>query len=109
MFLISDGEADPSGSCLTLSEDGVDLGPPHAAHQLIEQEGRGRFSHWKDGFRFAASDSSDPNSNGRTYEVARTRHCALIATFSMPSILSTAGHAFCLEVSPALWGALSWK
>jgi hypothetical protein len=69
MFPDSDDVSDPSRSCLALREDGVDLGPPHSAHQMIEQQGRGQFAHWAGEFRFATSDNSDPNTNGRTYEV----------------------------------------
>jgi hypothetical protein len=69
MFPDSDDVSDPSRSCLALREDGVDLGPPHTSHQIIEQQGRGQFSHWAGEFRFATSDNSDPNTNGRTYEV----------------------------------------
>jgi SAM-dependent methyltransferase len=69
MFPDSDDVSDPNRSCLALREDGADLGPPHTAHQIIEQQGHGQFSHWAGEFRFAASDNSDPNTNGRTYEV----------------------------------------
>lgn len=44
------------------------MGPPHTAHQIIEQDGKGRYSHWKNELRFAASDNSDPNRNGRVYQ-----------------------------------------
>lgn len=68
LFPGSDSEIDPSASCLALSEDGAELGPPHTAHQIIEQDGRGQYSHWKNELRFAASDNSDPNYNGRVYQ-----------------------------------------
>lgn len=68
-FPESDDVSDPSRSCLALQEDGIDLGPPHTAHQLIEQQGRGAFSHWAGELRLSSSDNSDPNLNGRTYEI----------------------------------------
>lgn len=59
--------AEPSR--LMLLEDGRLLGPPHANHALIASEGRGQYSHWDDSIYFAASDGSDPRSNGRAYHV----------------------------------------
>lgn len=69
LFPESDDVTDPSRSCLALQEEGRELGPPHTAHQLIESSGGGAFSHWAGEFRFSSSDNTDPNGNGRTYEV----------------------------------------
>jgi hypothetical protein len=58
-------------SILRLFENGIELKPPHAAHADIRSIGLGQFSHWFGGgiesLRFAASDNTDPRSNGRTY------------------------------------------
>jgi hypothetical protein len=68
-FPESDGLHDPSCSSLIVSEDGIDLGPPHSPHQLIAAEGRGTYSHWDHRLYFAASDGSNPNRNGRLYRI----------------------------------------
>jgi len=65
----SDTPSRPDQSDLVLLEDGNRLGPAHALHQLIRDEGRGSYSHWRGTLHFSASDNSDPRSNGRTYEV----------------------------------------
>ena len=59
----------PGASVLRLYEDGLQLGPPHAAHDEIRGSGRGRYSHWKGRLYFSSSDGSDPRVNGRRYEV----------------------------------------
>jgi SAM-dependent methyltransferase len=52
-------------------EDGRPLGgPANARHDDIRQAGGGRFSFWRDQVYFAASDNSDPRTNGRRYEIA---------------------------------------
>jgi hypothetical protein len=57
-------------SDLVLLEDGKPLGPPHSAHAEIRKEGQGRYSHWgANKVWFAASDNSDPKTNGRQYKV----------------------------------------
>lgn len=66
-----DIDTDPQRSSLRLIEDGVDLGPPHTAHQEIREQGGGRYSHWHDAIYFSTSDNSDPRSNGRTYHAYR--------------------------------------
>ena len=68
-FPESDGVHDPNGSCLVMSEDGVDLGPGHVSHQEIALHGSGRYAHWDHALYFSASDQSDPNTNGRSYSV----------------------------------------
>jgi hypothetical protein len=66
---IADTMQRPARSPLILLEDGVPLGPPHAAHAEIRAHGRGRYSHWGDTLYFAASDNTPPAGNGRQYEV----------------------------------------
>jgi glycosyltransferase involved in cell wall biosynthesis/GT2 family glycosyltransferase/tetratricopeptide (TPR) repeat protein len=56
-------------SPLILLEDGRPLGPAHALHADIRRLGGGRFSFWKNSLWFSSSDSTDPNSNGRRYEI----------------------------------------
>lgn len=73
MFPESDNPSDPSGSAVLLSEDGVDLGPPHTAHQLIIRDGGGAFSHWNQTLYFSTNDGTDPNTNGRDYSVRLDR------------------------------------
>jgi len=64
-----DTSDEPRRSRLQLLEDGVPLGPAHALHSDIADEGGGRYSHWGDSLVFSASDSSDPRTNGRAYHV----------------------------------------
>ena len=56
-------------SPLRLLEDGRQAGVPHVAHAEIRQTGDGRYSFWSDTLYFSTSDGSDPNINGRKYEV----------------------------------------
>jgi hypothetical protein len=64
---ISDSSETPSRSNALVCENNRPLGPAHVAHAEIASKGGGRFSHWGPGFVFSASDSSDPNVNGRSY------------------------------------------
>ncbi|HVY88307.1 MAG TPA: hypothetical protein VG942_05525 [Hyphomonadaceae bacterium] len=55
-------------------EDGRELGPADSLHDDIRKIGMGRYSDWTDGksgatIYFSASDNSDPNTNGRSYEL----------------------------------------
>jgi len=59
----------PRSSRAVLRENGVALGPAHALHDLVRQQGGGRFSHWGRTLYFSAPDNSDPRTNGRRYEV----------------------------------------
>jgi hypothetical protein len=68
-FPDSDDIADPMLSCLVVSENDRDLGPPHTAHQIIALEGGGRYSHWNGRLYFSSNDNSSPNDNGRRYTV----------------------------------------
>ncbi|MCA3775319.1 MAG: radical SAM protein [Cutibacterium sp.] len=62
-----DNDTNNYASNLQLYEDGT---PLYAAHQHNEAVafGGGRYSHWGRRLRFSASDGSNPNTNGRTYE-----------------------------------------
>lgn len=79
-FLLTYADNDPGNqrSPIVLYENLTPLGPPHSAHQDIQEIGRGRYSHWNDnnpksgwrsinGVLFSASDNSDPRTNGRHY------------------------------------------
>ncbi len=57
-------------SMLQLTENGVPLTAAHASHADIRVGGRGRYSHWAGIVRFSTSDNSDPNHNGRRYDVS---------------------------------------
>ena len=57
----------PKASYAYLLEDGKPLGPAHALHYKIRENGMGCFSHWGEHVYFSTSDNSDPNTNGRTY------------------------------------------
>lgn len=50
-----------------LYEDGRELGPGRQLHQSIRDEAKGLFAVDRGYLRFAASDGSDPRSNGRVY------------------------------------------
>jgi hypothetical protein len=60
-------------SGLELYEDGVKLPHGHAPHDAIRELGQGRYSHWGRRVYFAASDNSDPRSNGRRYRLMESR------------------------------------
>jgi len=57
----------PRRSRMMLYEDGRILGLAHSLHDHIAKYGGGRFSHWGEYIYFSASDSSDPNTNSRSY------------------------------------------
>jgi len=54
-------------SPLRLFENDRPLGPAHALHFRIREEGGGLYSHWQHRLMFSTSDNSSPNTNGRTY------------------------------------------
>ncbi len=58
-----------NASTLAVFEDGAQLSQGHAQHLEITKFGAGRYSHWGEHLLFATSDNSDPNSNGRRYEI----------------------------------------
>ena len=62
-------DRESTSNCVLL-EDGIPLPHPHARHQLIREQGKGHYSHWTtDTLYFSASDSSDPRTNGKKYEL----------------------------------------
>ena len=54
---------------LVVREDGKPLPFPHSAHNAIRKSGKGRYSHWKSYVLFSTVDNSDPNTNGKNYEL----------------------------------------
>ena len=67
---LGDHSTEPSRSAMILLEDGRALRPRHAVHEDIRRLGSGRYSHWTSYLIFSTSDNSDPNENGRSYEIA---------------------------------------
>ncbi|MCA9006316.1 MAG: transglutaminase domain-containing protein [Planctomycetaceae bacterium] len=62
-----------SKSQCKLLENGKPLPFPHALHSRIREQGAGHYSHWTPGaLYFSTSDSSDPRTNGRKYELVST-------------------------------------
>ena len=66
---IANDDDHPYRSRLILLEDGKPLWYRHIAHDEIRTIGLGFYSHWKEGLKFSTSDNSDPNTNGRTYQI----------------------------------------
>jgi len=62
-----DDPADTGRSTLRLFEEGLEIGPAHALHEVIAREGRGAFSHWGRLLYFSSADTSNPVSSGRRY------------------------------------------
>jgi lysophospholipase L1-like esterase len=58
-----------NGSELRLIEDGRELGPAGSIPDNVANQGGGSFLEWKGMICFSASDSSDPNENGRVYAI----------------------------------------
>lgn len=58
-----DTASDNRRSAAALFEDGAPLGPSHALHADIGQDGAGRYSHWNSALIFSSSDGSDPRGN----------------------------------------------
>jgi predicted O-methyltransferase YrrM len=67
---------DPARWRAELLEDGNPLGPEGSVHVDIRERGKGAWSHWNFDSRclvmFSTSDNSDPNENGRKYELKLT-------------------------------------
>lgn len=66
---LADDDQAKERSTLLLYENGRPLGPAHAGHAIIRSRGTGAYSHWKDDLYFSTSDNSDPNRNGRRYDI----------------------------------------
>jgi len=56
-------------SKLILLDDGKPLWSWHTPHDRIRKVGKGCYSHWQTGLMFSTTDNSDPNTNGRTYQI----------------------------------------
>ncbi|MGI0035422.1 MAG: LamG domain-containing protein, partial [Nitrososphaera sp.] len=60
----------PTRSTLRLFENSLELGLAHSLHADIRNLGQRRFSHWTgavESLRFAASNNTNPRTNGRSY------------------------------------------
>jgi hypothetical protein len=66
----ADTDEYPYRSMLSLLENGMPLRQAHAAQADVRRMGEGRFSHWDDAIVFSTSDNTDPNENGRRYDLA---------------------------------------
>jgi hypothetical protein len=55
---------------LVLLEDGSPRWSRHMLHDEIRTTGKGAYSHWRDALYFSTSDNTDPNTNGRNYQIA---------------------------------------
>jgi len=62
-------DADGILSPLQIFENETILDKPHAIHNDIRFKGQGRFSHWRNGVYFSATDNSDPRINNRVYRI----------------------------------------
>jgi hypothetical protein len=65
----SDDNANPRRSSALICEDGKPIGPGHATHADIRDEGAGRYSLWSGALYFSSSDYTDANTNGRQYRL----------------------------------------
>jgi hypothetical protein len=89
LMIAADGPAGPTASNLRLFENGKPL-QPHSPHVDIRNVGKGRFSHWGSNHSstllFAASDNTDPRSNGRTYTIQASPEIptGLLIYFTLP-------------------------
>jgi hypothetical protein len=63
----------PARSRLVLLEDGRPLWLRHTPHDEIRTQGRGGYSHWRGTLMLSTPDNTDPNSNGRAYQIAFAR------------------------------------
>jgi len=65
-----DTQGATSQSKLIMLEDGVELPYAHSGHADIAKLGYGRYSHWKNSLAWSSSDGSNPQTNGKKYEIA---------------------------------------
>lgn len=70
---VADDMSAPTRSPLVVLEDGKVLAFRHTQHADIRAIGRGAFSHWGHHLILSTSDNSDPNANGRLYQIAVTK------------------------------------
>ncbi|WP_417393975.1 transglutaminase-like domain-containing protein [Gimesia chilikensis] len=67
--ILHEADSQSRSTCILL-EDGQPLPHPHALHKRIRETGKGHYSHWTPTtLYFSTSDSSDPRTNGRKYEL----------------------------------------
>ncbi len=66
---LGDDNDNSARSNVLVFEDQKPLGPAHVLHDDVRNKGRGRYSHWCNVLYFSTSDGSDPNVNGRSYEL----------------------------------------
>ncbi len=85
-YFEGDSAAFPRFSSWRLFEDGVELGPCHAAVDDIRTLGRGRYAHWSGCLFFSSSDGTDPAVNGRRYDLRRVG-------FPVPGLIRKGGLA----------------
>ncbi len=69
LHALTDVAGDSRRSRLRLFEGDRELGPGHAVHARIRSDGKGLYSFWQDSLYFSTDDGSDPNTNGRSYQV----------------------------------------
>ncbi len=110
--------SDRHPSAAAMLEDGVPLpGPANALHDDIRVTGRGRYSFWYNVVYFAASDNSDPRTNGRRYSISFTQtwmgRLASLLPYRLSPTLARAGARGLIllervRTREAVWGALYW-
>ena len=61
-YRLAHDSAAGNAATLALYENGKPLGPPHALHQSIADQGRGAYSLWYSTLFFSTADNSDPRS-----------------------------------------------
>lgn len=71
-ILLGDNSDNPLRSRLILLENNKPLWKSHSLHTEIRGIGMGRYSHWNNELLFSTSDNSNPNTNGRNYQIAFT-------------------------------------
>jgi 2-polyprenyl-3-methyl-5-hydroxy-6-metoxy-1,4-benzoquinol methylase len=65
----ADDMKNPYRSKLILLENGQPLWFSHTPHDDIRKQGGGLYSHWGNLLYFSTTDNSDPNTNGRHYQI----------------------------------------
>ncbi|MBK1644908.1 hypothetical protein CKO25_09645 [Thiocapsa imhoffii] len=108
---LSDHLGNPYRSALLLFEDGVQLGPPHAEFDAVQQIGHG-YLHWGRLLIFASSDGSDPRANGRSYHArlsAGVAHALLLRLANGGTVLAVIGLAGWLWSARAKLAHAGWS
>ena len=106
----ADGPNNQMASRLRLFEDGAVLGPAHALHAQIRDEGGGAYSHWVGALWFSASDCSDLATTGRQYtytvpfaSTVLTEGAAIVGAFFILSVVLPAARRRQLRDAAARW------